>query len=217
MSVRPVCEHTFVARIYRVTIKGHYSNGALLEPSLHYQTDVPDLGEEPEPNDVASGVWTLLGTAFKNLQNNSTVIDEVIAAEEVLKPDIGVAGTHVVGQNGTATATAPDISHGLSAVINLHTATRSRSARGWCKVGCDLVHSSIVGDNWAAAYKATLDAFAALMDNTFELGTLQITTVRPVIYSKTRREKGFSPYAFHVTSGTANPQVRWQRSRLSVP
>lgn len=208
-----------MARVYRVTIRAHHSNGALIEPSLHYQTDVPTTGDEPNPDDVAAGAWTLLGTAFKACCHSSITVDDVVAAEEVLKPDIGVGGAHTVNQVGTMSSASASETHGLVAVINRHTGIRSRSARGWLMMPSPCLTDQTNGDAWAASgtYKLALDAFALLLDNSFDLGSILVTNVNPVVYSRTRRARGESPWVFRVTSATVNPQARFLHSRLSVP
>ena len=61
------------------------------------------------------------------------------------------------------------------------------------------------------------DALAAKLDDSFDLGSIIITHVNPVVYSRTRRLRGESTWTFKVTSATANHQVRWLKSRLTAP
>lgn len=208
-----------MARVYRLTIKGHQSNGALFEPSLHYQTDLSFIGDEPDPDDVASGLWTLLGTQFRAITPTDATVDEVIAVEEVLKPAVATGGAHAVNAAGTWTPTGGQQSFGVAPVINRHTATRSRSARGWF-FGPSPGYATLSGaTGWqqSGTYWTNLAALAAKLDDSYDLGTIDITHVHPVVYSRTRHERGQTPYVFRVTSGSVNPQVRWLKSRLSSP
>jgi hypothetical protein len=206
-----------MARTYRATVKAHYGNGILIEPSLHYQTDLSFIGDEPDPSDVAGGIWTLIGTAFLACCHSTIHVDELIVAEEVLKPDLGAAGSHIVNQDGTFSSGSSTIPHALAAVVNLHTATRSKSARGWCMMPSPLVAAALATDLWTGTYLTALQTLAALLDNSFDMGTIDITHVNPVVYSGTRRKRGEEPWTFRVTSSTVNPQTRWLKSRLSNP
>lgn len=203
-----------------MTVKADYQ-GILFQPSLHYQTDLPagdPLASEPSPNDVAQGAWGVFGQELRNTVPAGVVFHEVVAAEEVLKPDIGAAGGYTIGDlPGTLTGSGSGPA-ALSAVVNLHTELRSRSARGWVKLFSPIATTTYVtGSTWAAAYMTLARAFAAKLDDSFNIGAVIITTVHPVIYSRTRHERGNTPYVFRVTNATVNPQVRWQRSRLSAP
>jgi hypothetical protein len=206
-----------VARIYRTSILAHHGDGTQCVTTLHYQTDLAPLGDEPDPNDVASGVWTLLGTAYKNVCRTDVTIDTVVCAEETLPPAIGVSGAHTVNTAGLWAPGTANSPHGLVPVLNLHTGTRSRSARGWTHLPGNLSNTTYLIDTWTATVKGYYDALAALLDDTFTLGTVPATTVRPVVYSRTRHKRAETPYTFNVTSGTTNPKVKWLRSRMSNP
>ena len=206
-----------MARTYRITIRCHHANGVLVEPNLHYQTDVPIEGSEPDPGDVAGGVWDVIGTAFRACMHQETMVDEVIAAEEVVPPAIGVAASRTIGLFGSNNGDQIAISHANVPLFNRHTNTRSRSARGWFFMSSPLSNSVLAGNNWTNAYQTTLGGLAALLDNTFQLGSIIITHVNPVVYSRQRHHQGLTPYTFTVTKGSANPEARWLKSRLSSP
>jgi hypothetical protein len=206
-----------VARIYRITFLGTGGNGELIQPSLHYQTDVPLGGDEPDPNDVAAAVWSHVATQYLNIQPSSSAVHDVVALEEVLAPAIGVAGSHHVGAVGTLTGAASSAPDGCTPVINLHTDTRSRSARGWMFAPPPVFSDKITGNVWSATMKSALDALAALLDDQLTLGTLIVTNLNPVVYSKTRRVRGEDPFTFRVQSASVNPRVHWLKSRMSTP
>lgn len=205
-----------MARVYRVTIMAKRGS-TLIEPSLHYQTDVPGLGEEPDPNDVANGAWSVWGTQFLACCASDLHVDTVVALEETLPPDIGVAGVHTVNLNGTHSLGDEAMPSGMASLINIHTGTRSRSARGWLRMPYPPGSFNVNGDVWTSTYQSLLQAFADLLDNSFELGSVNPTTVNPVVYSKTRRQRAETPYTFRVTNATANPRVHWLRSRTTSP
>lgn len=206
-----------MARTYRITFLGKYATGVLAMPSLHYQTDVPTGGDEPDPDDVAAAVYNHIGSNFLGLVHSSYSLDAVVATEEVIPPAVGVGGQHNTPGAVGAIGGSITIPHALSAVINIHTQTRSRSSRGWMKLPSPCVGSYLNGDLWGSSYTGGLTSFANLLDDQLTLGTLIITDLNPVVYSRTRHRAGLTPYTFRVTSAGYNPQARWQRTRLTAP
>jgi hypothetical protein len=206
-----------VARIYRLQFECVTDIGTLVQPSLHYQTDVPLGGDEPDPDDVAAAVWGHVGTTFKNCFSSHTTVTAIAALEEVLAPDIGVAGTHTVGEVGTLAGSGDSMQDSVCPLINLHTAVRSRSARGWMFMPPPRWSDrwSVVG--WDGTLQADLAAFCAQLDDVIDLGTLIITHLNPVVYSRTRRQRATSPWTFRVASATARTKAHWLRSRATAP
>jgi hypothetical protein len=206
-----------VARIYRLQFDCVTDLGTLVMPSLHYQTDVPAGGDEPDPSDVASAVWSHLGSAFKACFSSHTTVTSVAALEEVLPPDIGVAGTHTVGEAGTLAGSGDSTPDAMTVLVNLHTNTRSRSARGWLHMPPPRWADRLSVSGWDGTMMTAIGAFAALLDDQLELGTLIITDLNPVVYSKTRRQREEDPFTFRVTSATGRTAAHWLRSRMTAP
>jgi len=206
-----------VARVYRLTFQCTGANAELIQPSLHYQTDVPPAGDEPDPNDVAAGVWGVLGTQFLACFHNEVNVHDLVALEETLPPAIGVAGLHHVGLAGTLTGAGDWLPEGLVPLINIHTDTRSRSARGWVHMPNPRYSNFISNNVWSGGVNTALDAFAAKLDDSFDLGAVFPTHVNPVVYSRTRRSRGEDPFTFRVTGATARRTVAFLRSRMTTP
>ena|SRR5215467_4279201 len=206
-----------MARTYRATIKGSHNVGILVEPTLHYQTDLTFIGDEPDPHDVAAGIWTRIGSNLLAISPADVTYTSVDVAEQVLPPDIGAAGTYNIS-SGVGTYTADGhLPYATVPVINLHTATASRSARGWCHPASPRQSAAVNNSLWTSTFLALLQSFADTLALGFDLGTIDITHVNPVVYSRTRHKRSESPYTFKVTAAKANPQIRWLRSRLSSP
>lgn len=207
-----------MSRVYRATVKGHEQNGALVMPGFHYQTDLPPLGGEPDPADVASALWSHIGTAALAATPNTIIIDELVVTEEVLPPDVGVAGSHTVATAGTlAGGSGNQLPDGIACVLDRHTATRSRSSRGWTMWPGPASSSQLLHNVFTSAYLISIDALCALLDDDFTVGLITPTTVHPVVYSKTRRQRLETPFTFQVTSVTSNDVPTWLRSRMDVP
>jgi hypothetical protein len=207
-----------MARTYRCTVQGHNGAGALIMPSFHYQTDVPTGGDEPEPGDVADGLWSHIGATALAATPNTIEIDELVVTSEELPGDLGVAGSHTVSTVGSLpSGTGNELPDGVACVLDRHTATRSRSSRGWT-MWPGPANSSYVSHNlFVSTYLANVQALAALLDDSYDLGTVFVTHVNPVVYSKTRRVRSETPYTFRVTSVTVNARPTWLRSRMTAP
>lgn len=205
-----------MSRVYRATIRA--DRGGILEySSLHYQTDVPPLGGEPDPDDVANGVWGVIGTQFLALCPTTTHVTDLVVTEETLSPDIGAQGVYTINQDGILSVGSSELPTGICPVVRLRTATHSRSARGWTRPPGPRNATHINGNVWATTYKTTLDAYAAVLDNSFDLGSVTPTHVNPVVYSRTRRLIAAEPWTFRVTAGDASPVPHWLRSRMTLP
>ena len=199
----------------------HHGNGVLVEPSLHYQTDVNLLEDEPAPDDVASDLAGKLASPFRAMSRTELTLDSIVVREEVLKPAIGDVGAFNVAGAGTGLSGSITAPHALVPVFDLHTKTHSRSARGWMMgpgPGASLF-SGANGDNWdaSAGLVIAFQNFAALLDDTVAFGGIGTGHYNPVVYSRTRHARGNTPYTFKVTLATLNPQVRWLKRRLTAP
>jgi len=73
------------------------------------------------------------------------------------------------------------------------------------------------GNQWTSAFKAILGTLAALLDDDMSLGSVDPSTLHPVVYSRTRHMRGLSPYTFKVTSATVNASEHFLRSRMTSP
>lgn len=207
-----------MARVYKCTIHATHSNGTLVQPSCHYQTDVGDIGSEPNPDDVARLFWQHIATPYLTIQPTALTVHELIVTEEVLKPAIGVVGAHLVGLTGFSATGADATPLALVPLVNLHTQTHSRSARGWQFLGSlqNATHLD-AGGNWEATTVAAIQDYANKLAESFGVGDVNVTTCKPVIYSRTRHQRGQSPFVFPVSSAIVNPRPTWLRSRRSSP
>lgn len=209
-----------MARTYRCTIRCHdLDDGSLIEPSLHYQTDLATGGDEPDAGDVAEGVWLLIGGNFKALTHPRIQIDELVARSEEIPASgiLPVQGVWPVATPGTATQTGTDMPRELVAIMNLSTATSVRSARGYMTLPGPYSGLAVQARHFAGNYKDVGDQLALQLKVSFSLGQFQPAEVHPVVYSRTRRVRGETPYTFRVTQAHFNTRPHWLRSRGTSP
>jgi hypothetical protein len=207
-----------VSRVYKATIRCEHGDGTLVEPGLHYQTDLPAGGSEPDPADVANDIWNQIGVPFGLITPSSVVIHELVVTEEVVPPTLGAAGVHTISGAGSAAAGDQKEPKELVPLINFHTATRSRSARGHSFMAGPMnsIHLA-AGGIWESAFLGLLQGFANACLLSFDLGAGIITSVHPVVYSRTRHRAGLAPFTFRLTGATAKPTPTWLRSRGTSP
>lgn len=207
-----------MSKVWRLTFKCDYADGTLVEPSLHYQSDVAPLGDEPDGDSVADAVYTHLGADF--LQSLPTVVTlhDLVATEQVVPPAIGAQGSHHVGLPGIGISGAQDLPRELVPLVNMRTNTVSRSARGHIFLCGPGDKSKVVDRKWtdafiAGAYQGLVDK----LDDQLTLGAVNPTHLNPVIYSRTRHLRDQDPFTFGVVSAAVKVRPTWLRSRGTSP
>jgi hypothetical protein len=205
-----------LSRIYKAVFKCH-AGSILIEPSVHYQTDVGLGGDEPDPNDVATGIWNHLSAGFLENTPTDVGVDELVVTEQVLPPAIGVQGLHAIGLSGTLPAGGNKLPEGLVPLINIKTATASRSARGWTHLPSPQRSDYCNGNLWTSTYITLLGAFCADFIQSFNIGSVNPTGLNPIVYSRTRHQRDQDPWTFRVVSATPNAEPKWLRSRMTAP
>jgi hypothetical protein len=126
-------------------------------------------------------------------------------------------GFRNVGQDGLLAVLEDDLPRELVAIVNLHTGVGSRSARGYMTLSGPYSEGHLTDKSWAGTYATEGHAFADLLDDSFQLGSIQPAQVNPVVYSRTRRIRQLTPYTFRVTKATFNTRPHWLRSRGTSP
>jgi len=204
--------------IYRATVVAHSTvDCALVESTLHYRTEPPVGGDEPAADDVATGIWGLIGTAFVAATSTRVHIDRLDLLQVATPPGTAIGGTHVINATGTLAASSLDYPAAACLGINLRSNVRSRRARGFTHMPppYDAVYS--LGNTFGGAYLTNVQTLAALLDNSFDLGSVLITHVHPCVYSPTQYKQGLAPVFYDVTSATVNPVCRFVKSRMTSP
>jgi hypothetical protein len=189
-----------------------------MEPSVHYRTDVPPLGDEPAPDDVATGIDGHVQAALRAVLNAPDIYEGTLVREMVLPPAIGVAGFHANGSTGNLVGGNDQLPRGIVPILNVHSATSSRSSRGHL-CGPSPGRDNVFGTTrlWSTTYQALLEAFAELLEDTLSLGSVTPTNLIPCVYSRTRHVRATPPFTFDVTEVSVNPNPHWLRSRTTSP
>ena len=205
--------------VYRFQFNGISADGGLAITGLHYKTDPPPLGDEPNPADVLTAIDTHIRTAFLLCVDTDYVLQTESLREEVTpgSGDVPALAELAVNQHGTLVGGSGNMPTPTCAVIALKTTAAIRSARGYMALPSPGRNMLANPDAWSSGYLTTLNAFGDLLNDHFDIGTLTTTRVTPVVYSRVRRAEGKNPYTFDITAATAHAKPKFRRSRLSIP
>lgn len=215
-----------MAKIYRFELTyADLDNNSLGMSTMHYQTDTSVIGSEPDVDDVLGEILEHFSSSGHNLSKwtscmyDSTKLTRAVAREEV-EPgsgDIPAIAEETLTLTGTlGTPGSNQAPPGLALWIALKTGNASRSARGGTHVPGSF--SALVLD---AVGKFTTSG--TFFTNCNTLGTAMVDALEdvfgaggdllPVIYSRTRRARGLSPFTFQLTNAVPSPVPRYVRRR----
>lgn len=189
---------------------------------FHYQTDRELVIEEPSGDDVADEVHDKLTTAFRGCCLPAITVEELnVRSEEIPGGAIPSTGQHTINLAGTlGGANDGRLDPQMYPLIARKTEAATRSARGWCAMP-PILNSAAMGSDGLIAPSGflglALNVFAALLDDEAPHTVAGVETWRllPVVYSRTRRIRGQSPYTFRVSSGLPRIRPHWLRSRVA--
>lgn len=212
--------------IVRFSIESFGSGGVQYVNTFHYRLE-GDTGfatNEPTIADVCDKVWGKLGTAYRNCLYGDRTVRAVVGRTEVetWNGEVAAAGESSVGLEGLLSGGDGRIYRAQSMIIATKSDVASRSARGWIMVPGSVNSVDMDGaGNWKAGgtYTSAVEALAALMNDDIQHTVLAVNVwhLQPIIYSRTRRKRGQTPYYFALKSATAKRDPRWLRRRVTAP
>ena len=206
-----------MANIYRVSYELNV-NSQIMASTFHYQTDVSVSGSEPSTADVLDGVDSLLTTAYRAMLPTPYQLTQLKLRQEVTpgSGDVPLSRVKVKNVAGTLAVSPQDLPVSVCGLISRTTDAAIRAGRG--HVFTPPIRSSSYLSGGAlltsGALWTAMQAFAALLDDSFDLGAVNPTHVNPVIYSRARNARGQDPFTFEVTGAAASSRVRWLDSRV---
>lgn len=217
-----------MSKVYRIEFVCTNLRSAQEElTTAHVQTDVPIAGTEPGAAAVLSIVADHFSTTGHDMVNfrsgmySSARLDRIRAREETDPNDTGAVGEvaeETINLAGTQTSSGDVTPDGLCVWCAFRSAAAIRSGRGGTHfpgpVDADRLDSNGLWDTGTAFWTATLALAAKFADDMED--TFQTTgDVLWVIYSRTRRARGDSPYVFGVTDAVPTAHPRWLRRRMA--
>jgi hypothetical protein len=211
-------------RFFQVAV--HYTvGGQHMESTFCIFGDDSDLDFTPMN---AQGLADKLGgnadftTAWKNLLVASDALDDVTVRELVAPggSDIPSEGSHHVGLSGTRSFGGSALPLEVCAILGIHTDAAIRSGRGYFHLPPARSTTTMNGStadqfNLSDAYWTAANALLAEMGHWNNGGSHWDTgsSWGVGVYSRTRRARGISTFAFHAVSYSLPNSVKWLRSR----
>ena len=209
--------------VYRCSYKSTTPTGVQNVNTFHYQTDKGSpLDAEPDISDVAGAVNAHLKTLYKAILPSDatlTSLDSVLCVRPG-SGDIPTANTISINELGTALITNEAIPVACGLLIRKKSPAATRSGRGHIVLPSPRFSGVMTANATFAtttAYWTDVLALCNAMNDSLTIGTLTVTTLRPVVYSRTRHEREDDPFTFTLTNAVPQQQPHWLRSRMSAP
>lgn len=212
-----------MSKPWRVTFNAvHESSGIEIINVLHTATDEPPAAGNASAADVADKVAEVCATHYRAMLTTECRLQTIIAAEALASDDNSVPeeAAHTIDAAGTRSASDSSLPLAFCGLINLHTDAAVRSGHGWMFAPPLQSSSALTGSETidpSSAYWTAMSNFANDLQTEHDIGTVIVHSMRFVVYSQTRRDRGDSQYWFHVTSAVPRARPTWLRSRTTSP
>lgn len=219
-----------MANIFRFELEGIVGDLSRWMMTQHYQTDVSLLADEPTPVKVLDELLNHYSSSGQNMSKITPLMTtgaKLTAARvrQELHPtstDVPLAADKVLNVAGTRTFSGDQLPFAACLWIGDRTGVPLRSARG----GTHLPPATIPADldsfgRWdsTSTYWTSALAYAAArldaLEDVIGPGPTPGGDLNPIVYSRTRRGRGDTPYVFAVTQCVPSQDVRWLRRRAN--
>lgn len=209
-----------MANIYRIQWVMTDDSGADNVTGFHIQTDVPPLGDEPDPSDVLDG-FDGHYTSYLTPCIPDTVELVALQLRQLVSPgssDVPVAAEKSLSGNGQGEGAAGTVSTSVCQILGLTTNAALRAARGYMALPSPFYAEQMADENHVSGSQVSaLNAFGSQIETSFDLGSVSVTHANPVVYSRRRDALSLDPFTFRITGHKVNTRVMWRRSRVSIP
>lgn len=222
-----------MAKVWRAEFGGHNTVDSLEWMfTMHYQTDMGTGSGEPSASRVLEEILDHYGTTATNINtitgavqaSNVFTFARVREETEPGSGDLPEQAGQTLAAPGLLTFSGSDrLPTELCMWMKLITAVSSRSSRGGFHLPPAVYPPYLNASGFwdaatisAAPFSTLADAVKDTLDDVFgeEIGN---GSLRPIIYSRTRRARGQSPWTFNVTDADIDGHTRWLRRRGTAP
>lgn len=208
--------------IWKSTWRSHYDDGTLISNSLHWVSQPPVGGTDATADAVLNTVQDHLTGLYLACLCDSVIHDELVVGQILPhdSTDVPDGAVHVDGtSSGDISSGDTELPKGLVLNLSLQTGVPRRWARGYMSLPCPLNSTNLNGSGeWDGTFLLAAIAFAAHMDDDYDIGSLSSTSLIPVVYSRVRElTVGIDDAWAQVQGGVARQRPSWRRSRMTSP
>lgn len=199
--------------------------------TMHWQTDLNATDDEAPASQILDNILDHFSSSGHNMSNFAATMKSQVKltkarVREEVEPgsgDIAEVAEEVLGITGTNGSIAGDqLPPELCVWLHLGTGNASRSSRGGFHLPFQLDPALLTSTGaWdtavmtAAPYTTLGNLVIDDINDAF--GTSGLSDIKSIIYSRTRRARGLSPYTFGLTDYLFSPKVRWLSRRGTPP
>ena len=220
-----------MAKIWRLELESTIiASGLKALTTMHFQTDVALLDSEASAATVLSEVAEHFGTTPTNwLRFTACMPAQVKLSKATIREEVApgsgdvpeVADTSLGLTGGLGSIAGDQLPPEACMWVRFRTGTASRSSRGGTHLPPALNPAVLNSSGQWDGALITADPYLALInkmkDQLTDVFGSHGSDINPVIYSRTRRARGLSPYTFNLTETKIMDRVRWVRRRGDAP
>jgi hypothetical protein len=208
-----------MATVWRCAFESTWFDGQKIVNTFHVQTDL-GLGEtEPSADSIRDDLLDALKTKYKALIWDAATLDSFVVTEELApgSSDIPASSSAAIGEAGTHSPSNTHAPTEMCALLQLRTASASKSSRGRMFLPPIVNEAYVTRDAWTTGGQISqITAFADELITTHDVsedGGVTHVNVNTVVYSRTRRGLSLTPYTFLITHWAREARPHWLRSR----
>ena len=213
-----------MATPYRAAYLSDHSSGVRFVNTWHVVGDAGAGGTDPNAATVRDALHGALTAKYKACLPPTVQLQSLVVREELhpTSTDVPEESAQTINQPGTLTTTGDTLPVPTCMLATLYSNAAIRSGHGRfflpaCVAAANLTSAGL-WDTTVGYWDSTTKAFFdQLIQDQNSGGILGDWTLRPVIYSRTRRAQNISTWYFDVTSYTRRTQPHWLRSRMTAP
>lgn len=180
--------------------------------------------DDPSASTIRDVLHTALTTKYRAVASTDTTVNTLTVREELDPASTGIPeeAVQTIGLAGTRTVADTNLPPSMTLLATIRTNAAVRSGHGRVFLLPPVEQAALTGSAlWRTtnAYWINSVTFMAelIQDHTFTVLGVPAGSIDPVVYSRTRRERGDANYYFDVTAYVLRPNPHWLRSRATAP
>lgn len=210
-------------RVFRCSYQSSKSGIQIVNTFHVIAQPATEVGTQASADSVRDALHTALTTKYKALLTNQATLLSLMVREETAPGSGAIPEESLQSINAAGTYSPSNSNLPMSVTMLAKISTNAAVRSGHGRIFFPSPQSSgtlgsgvwaLGADGYYLAVKAWLDEY---MLNHALLTPFTDFSVKPVVYSRTRRARGDANYYFGVTGYSIRPEPHWLRSRATAP